>query len=105
MARFARHAVLPFALAAILLISAAGVDGVGMKAPCNTCTCHGEDQSKSVAPTLTCPLAQTWHTFRVCTQRRVPWRRGRRRKRTMQDLRVAWAVRPTVNPRDMSDEA
>ncbi|KAJ1467064.1 hypothetical protein T484DRAFT_1859885 [Baffinella frigidus] len=47
MASFARHGVLPFALAAILLIFPAVVSGVGMNAPCKTCTCHGPDQSKS----------------------------------------------------------
>jgi hypothetical protein len=50
---FARHSLLPFALAATLVFLVVAVSGVGLKAPCKTCTCHGEDQSKYVSPTLT----------------------------------------------------
>ena len=103
---FARRSLLPFAHAAILLFLAVAVSGVGPKAPCNTCTCHGEDQSKYVAPTLT-PLSRKLGTRSVAVgARNVAFRGGgRRRKRTVQDLRVAWVVRPTVTPRNMSGGA
>ena len=104
MSIFARRSLLPFALAAILLFLAVAVSGVGPKAPCNTCTCHGEDQSKYVAPTLT-PLSRKLGTRSVAVWARNFRGGGRRRKRTMQDLRVAWVVCPAVTPHNMSDGA
>jgi hypothetical protein len=93
---FARHSLLLFALAATLLFLVVPVSGVGLKAPCKTCTCHGKDQSKYLAPTLT-PRSRKLGKRSVAVWARYFAFRGgwRRSKRTVQDLRVAWVVRPT----------
>ena len=100
MSSFARHPLLPFALAAILLFLAVAVSGVGLKAPCKTCTCHGEDQSKYVAPTLT-PLSRTPGTRSVAVwARNVACRGGLGVDASEPCKTCVWH-----GPRDMSDGA
>ena len=53
------------ALWPILLLLAVAVSGEGPKERCPTCTCHGEDQSRSVPPTPT-PACAIWARVSVC---------------------------------------